>query len=208
MSYLTRIIIVSGLVILASCSSEPALDAPVDPLQSPAATEPGSYDPSLSPLTAQPDSQPSSPPTSPPAMPPAAPLTPTSPPPITPPPPKPTTSAPQKPNPILEEVPDPGVSTKESLEARAVNPAFGKLNAKLTELGYEGVGLEYESTAVLELLTGVFSSPDIKHRKIKRVYTGGGLEYDGPAEAITIGGTTNKAKILTFIKKKVPKRKP
>lgn len=176
------------------------MDAPVDPLQSPAATEPGAYDPSLSPLAAQPDAQVTSPSTSPPVMPPATPLTPTSPPPIT--------SAPQKLNPILEEVPDPGVSKKESLEARAVNPAFGKLNAKLTELGYEGVGLEHESTAVLDLLTGVFSSPEVKNRKIKRVYTGGGLEYDGPAEAITIGGSTNKAKILTFIKKKVPKRKP
>ncbi len=178
------------------------MDAPVDPLQSPAATEPGTYDPALSPLTAQPEVQPGSPAPAPPALPPAAPLTPT------PPPPQPTTSVPQKPNPILEEVPDPGVSKKESLEARAVNPAFGKLNAKLSELGYEGVGLEYESTAVLDLLTGVFSSPDVKNRKIKRVYTGGGLEYDGPAESITIGGTTNKAKILTFIKKKVPKRKP
>lgn len=173
------------------------MDAPVDPLQTPAATEPGAYDPSLSPVTAQPDTQPTSPATAPPAMPPAAPTTS-----------NPTTSNPQKPNPILEEVPDPAVSNKESLDSRAVNPAFGKLNAKLTELGYEGVGLEYESTAVLELLTSVFSSTDVKNRKIKRVYTGGGLEYDGPAEAITIGGTTNKAKILTFIKKKVPKRKP
>jgi hypothetical protein len=177
------------------------MDAPVDPLQTTAATEPGTYDPSASPLTPQPDSsQPGSPLTAPPVMPPAAPLTPTSPPPIAP--------SSSKPNPILEEVPDPGVSKKESLEARSVNPAFGKLNSKLTELGYEGVGLEYESTSVLELLTGIFSSPDVKNRRIKRVYTGGGLEYDGPAEAITIGGTTNKAKILTFIKKKVPKRKP
>ncbi len=184
------------------------MDAPVDPLQTPAATEPGTYDPSVSPLTAEPDSQPSGQSAAPPILPPPAPLTPTSPPPVTAPPPKPTTSVPQKPNPILEEVADPAVSKKDSLDSRAVNPTFGKLNAKLTELGYEGVGLEYESTGVLELLTSVFSSPDAKNRKIKRVYTGGGLEYDGPAEAITIGGTTNKAKILTFIKKKVPKRKP
>lgn len=164
------------------------MDAPVDPLQTPAATEPGAYDPSLSPATSPSESEPGAPATPPPAMPPV--------------------SSPQKPNPILEEVPDPALSNKESLDSRAVNPAFGKLNAKLTELGYEGVGLEYESTAVLELLTSVFSTADVKNRKIKRVYTGGGLEYDGPAEAITIGGTTNKAKILTFIKKKVPKRKP
>lgn len=104
-------------------------------------------------------------------------------------------------NGILEEEP----------ETAPVTPTESPLHAKLMEhlksLGYEGMGLELESNEMLSFLLALFSSPATANRKIKRVYTGQSLEYDPKAEAITIGGTTDKTKVLNFIKKKVPSTK-
>lgn len=111
---------------------------------------------------------------------------------------------PPQPSPVLEEVSDADLSEKK--ESVPVNPAFSKLKTKLNELGYEPIGLEYESTANLTLLYKVFSSAQLKNRRIQRVYTGMDLEYDAKAQALTVGGTQSVAKILAFIRKRVPRR--
>ncbi len=98
----------------------------------------------------------------------------------------------------------------EAEEAPIVNgvaPAFQKLQAKLEELGYEGIGLEHETEDTLAVLLRVFSDPALIKRRIKGVYTGGAMDYDPAPESLTIGGTSDVRAILSFIKKKVPAQK-
>lgn len=109
---------------------------------------------------------------------------------------------------VLEEVTETEAlgTTGAQAGSLAGTPEYEKLKKKLAELGYEGVGLEHEPATVLNLLYSVFSSPDAAKRKIKRVYTGGSMEYDATAQAVTIGGLKTKPKILNFFRKRIPKR--
>ena len=70
----------------------------------------------------------------------------------------------------------------------AVSPALDQCLSTLKARGYDGVGLEYEPVAALELLTKVFSDPKTGKRKIKRVYTGYQMAYDAANQALTVGG--------------------
>jgi hypothetical protein len=88
--------------------------------------------------------------------------------------------------------------------AVTVTPAFAKLIKLLKSKGYEGVGLEFETDATLEILTQVFSDPRTKGRKLKTIYTGAVNAYDSRAASVTIAKTTNAKEILAFITKQVP----
>lgn len=106
------------------------------------------------------------------------------------------------PSPVLEAV-DP-VAEEIPIEPPAVSPALQQLQARFVELGYEGVGMELESPAVLERLLKVFTSPGVSGRKIRSVYTGAAHDYDAAQESLTIGPDVKSA--VAFIKKKVPVR--
>jgi len=97
---------------------------------------------------------------------------------------------------VLEPV-DPAATETPS----AVSPGLAKLLDKLQSLGYEGIGLTYESDATLELLYTVFSDPLAMNRQVRAVYTGLANAYDAKAQSLTIGGASNEKAILAFIKK-------
>jgi len=86
------------------------------------------------------------------------------------------------------------------------SPTLSALLEKLRALGYEGIGLTYESEATLDLLNKVFSSPVAANRQIRSVYTGAITTYDAKPQSLTVGGTSNVPAILSFIQKKVPAR--
>ena len=86
-------------------------------------------------------------------------------------------------------------------------PLLSKRLEKLQALGYEGIGMTYESDATLELLNRVFSDPTTSNRQVRSVYTGLNNAYDVKAQSLTVGGTSSVQAILTFIQKKVPMRK-
>ena len=102
---------------------------------------------------------------------------------------------------VLEPV-DPSASATPS---PSVSPWLPKLMERLTVVGYEGVGLTYESDGTLEMLFKVFSDPLTANRQIRFVYTGLANAYDAKAQSLTVGGTSNVTAILTFIQKKVPR---
>lgn len=116
------------------------------------------------------------------------------------------------PEPTPKPQPKPGTSS--ILEAadegddtpiqNGVAPAFQKLQEKLSQLGYEGIGLDYETEETLALLLRVFSDPALVNRRIKGVYTGGAMDYDPAPESLTISNTNDFKTIIAFIKKKVP----
>ena len=86
------------------------------------------------------------------------------------------------------------------------SPALGNLEEALKKNGAEPVGMEFEDTAVLEMLYRVFSDPRLANRRIKLVYTGLQLSYDRKAESLTVGGTKKESDIIAFILKEVPKK--
>lgn len=91
--------------------------------------------------------------------------------------------------------PDPAPSTN-----------FLRLQELLIKLGYEGVGLAFESDESLQLLTTVFSDPRVANRQIRLVYTGLQMVYDAKYQSLTIGGTTQSSAIIDFIQKDIPLR--
>jgi hypothetical protein len=108
------------------------------------------------------------------------------------------------PSPVLEPV-DP---VAEELPIEAPIPLeLKKLEAKLAELGYEGVGIDVETPEVIAFLLQVFSNSAAANRKIKSVYTGGVNDYDAAQEAFTVGSPRELKTVLAFLKKKVPVRK-
>lgn len=123
-------------------------------------------------------------------------------------------------SPVLEEVPPQAAATPSgsapapeatssttadaSQDAKA-NPAYQELVAQLARLGYQGVGLEYESNASLQLLKSIFSDPRAANRRVRQVYTGLNLAYDAKYSSLTIGGSADAGVILDFIDKKVPR---
>lgn len=86
------------------------------------------------------------------------------------------------------------------------SPLLSNLLEKLRALGYEGIGMTYESDPTLELLGKVFSDPVAANRQIRAVYTGATTTYEAKTQSLTVGGTSNAPAILAFIKKKVPLR--
>lgn len=86
----------------------------------------------------------------------------------------------------------------------AQSPVFQELSATLARLGYQGVGLQYESEGSLQLLKTVFSDPRAAGRKVKLVYTGLHMSYDPKYQSLTIGGSADAGAILDYISKKVP----
>ncbi len=94
----------------------------------------------------------------------------------------------------------------ETPAAPAPSPTLEKLLLLLKSHGYDGIGLEYESEATLELLQRVFSDPKATKRRIKLIYTGLAMSYDALHYSLTIGGSTDVNAILAFIQKNVPSR--
>jgi hypothetical protein len=90
------------------------------------------------------------------------------------------------------------------VEGTTHSPALEKLTQLFTSLGYEGVGLQYESDATLDLLQKVFSDSRTKGHQIKLIYTGLHLAYDSRHQSLTVGGTSDAEMIVSFIQKKVP----
>lgn len=79
-----------------------------------------------------------------------------------------------------------------------------RLKSKLRDLGYESVGMQYESDATLEFLYQVFDNSKAAKRRIKLVYTGLALSYDVGHQSLTIGGTLDPQVVLAFIDRQVP----
>ena len=90
--------------------------------------------------------------------------------------------------------------------APAQGPSYQSLMDGLTSLGYEGMGLQFESEQTLMMLEQVFSDPALAGRKIRLVYTGLEMSYDPQYESITVGGLTRPVDIVNYVKKKIPLR--
>ena len=109
---------------------------------------------------------------------------------------------------VLEAVSENGKTRQMSPRHPRTVPAFEKLTQQLKDLGYEGVGLQYESEPTLALSSKVFSDSRAAGRQIKLVYTGLQMAYDSRHQSFTIGGTASAEAILSFIQKKIPARSP
>ncbi|MCB0403983.1 MAG: hypothetical protein KDD51_04305 [Bdellovibrionales bacterium] len=102
---------------------------------------------------------------------------------------------------LLEKWSEEGPPTdSESLNS----PEFQQLSAKLDALGYQGVGLSFETPEVQKMLTQVFSDPRLVGRKIRLLYTGLAMSYDPKQASLTIGGSMKPAVIVDYIQKHVP----
>jgi hypothetical protein len=100
-----------------------------------------------------------------------------------------------------------GVASATSyMEAPKPSPLLSQLLSTLKPLGYDGIGLEFESDTTLELLNRIFESPRAAGRRIKLMYTGLALSYDPKHESLTVGGTSDLEAILKYIEKNVPAR--
>lgn len=88
----------------------------------------------------------------------------------------------------------------------ATNPLVTNLNEKLQGLGYEALGLQFESDETLLLIGKVFDSAISHDRQIKIIYTGLEMSYDAKHQSLTLGGTKTLSAILSFINKNIPKR--
>jgi hypothetical protein len=106
---------------------------------------------------------------------------------------------------VLEQIEEPPSAVSAEVVATTPetepNQEWPALEALLQKHGYEGVGLQYESTPVLKFLQKVFSDPRAAKRKIKSVYTGAALAYDAEHESLTIGGTQDVEQVFKFIAK-------
>lgn len=87
-----------------------------------------------------------------------------------------------------------------------MSPAYLQLAQHLKTLGYEPVGIQFETNALLELLFQVFQDPRTHNRQITYVYTGLQMTYDKNAQSLTVGGMTNIPMIVAYIQKNVPMR--
>ena len=90
-------------------------------------------------------------------------------------------------------------------EERLVSPNFQKLVSLLKELGYDGVGLQYESVETQNMLYALFSDPKTHDREIQLIYTGAALAYDPRYKSLTIGGSRELPTLLNFIQKIPPR---
>ncbi|MBM4304478.1 MAG: hypothetical protein FJ112_09140 [Deltaproteobacteria bacterium] len=106
----------------------------------------------------------------------------------------------------LEEVND------NSAKADAVdsknNPLVSNISETLKSLGYEALGLSFETDETLLLLGKVFDSPVTHGRKIRIIYTGLQMAYDAKHQSLTISSEKDLATILSFIDRNVPKQIP
>jgi len=102
---------------------------------------------------------------------------------------------------VLEPVVD-GLSPIEP----SIVPEYAKLQLLLQGQGREGIGLEHESSVMLNVLYQVFSSEKLKDRVIHLVYTGQAMAYDPKTAALTVGGREDFQMVLAFIIKNVPRR--
>jgi len=105
---------------------------------------------------------------------------------------------------VLEEVAPEQVN--QDTEKKGANPLVSNINEKLNSLGYEALGLSFESDETLLLLGSVFDSPITHNRQIKIIYTGLMMSYDEKHQSLTINTSKNLASILSFIDKNVPKQ--
>ncbi|MBI4403719.1 MAG: hypothetical protein HY537_06145, partial [Deltaproteobacteria bacterium] len=103
---------------------------------------------------------------------------------------------------VLEPVEDSNIRPLEP----TVSERLTRLLEVLKQAQYEGIGLEFESDGTLELLNHVFSDPRALNRKLKLIYTGLHLAYDGAYESFTVGGSSDPQAILTYIQKNIPCR--
>jgi hypothetical protein len=86
------------------------------------------------------------------------------------------------------------------------DPSLVRLRDLITSMGYEGIGLEFESAEMIEFLSKVFSDKRMAGRDFSLVYTGVGLAYDANAKSLTIGGTRDIQSVVSFVVKKIPMR--
>jgi hypothetical protein len=91
-------------------------------------------------------------------------------------------------------------------EERLISPNFTQLQEQLSSLGYEGVGLQFESLETQSLLMGVFSDLRTHRREIRLVYTGLSMSYDSRHKSLTVGGTSSQEAVIKFIVEKVPQK--
>lgn len=119
---------------------------------------------------------------------------------------EPVSSPPKKPkvSSVLEEV-SPHQENPVVEESKA-NLLVTNISEKLKGLGYEALGLSFESDETLLLLGNVFDSPIVQNRKIKIIYTGLVMSYDAKHQSLTISTSKNLASILSFIEKNVPRQ--
>lgn len=110
-------------------------------------------------------------------------------------------TSPEHPSEVLEPVED-----KNSFAQEAMNPAYLQLAQVLKSLGYEPIGIQYETQPVIEVLNKVFLDPRTHNRVIALLYTGLQMSYDKSAQSLTIGGTSNISAIVAYIQKNVPLR--
>jgi hypothetical protein len=116
-------------------------------------------------------------------------------------------SSPDSPSSVLEPVEEPTAAAEVAAEPVVAAPTpASPLLEQLRQLGYQGLGMEFEDPKVLALLTKVFASPEAQNLDLKLVYTGMRMQYDASQKSITIGGTRDIKVILAFLKKNVPKR--
>lgn len=115
---------------------------------------------------------------------------------------------PEAPSDVLEPVEE--VSTPEQPSAPTQDnpsefvdgpPEYRALTELLHSLGYQGVGLQYESPEVLQFLQEVFRDPRAAGLSLKRVYTGLEMAYDTEHQSLTVGGTRDKEAVIAFLLK-------
>ena len=111
-----------------------------------------------------------------------------------------------KPSGALEEVKKESEPFSETQGAAPDNPLLVNINERLQSLGYEGLGLQFETDETLLLLGRIFDSPMSQNRQIKILYTGLAMSYDPKHRSLTIGGGKDLKVILDFMDKNIPKR--
>ena len=105
---------------------------------------------------------------------------------------------------ILEEIrPEEGSTNQVRVSD---NPLVIHISAKLQSLGYEALGLQFETDGTLLLLGKIFDSPVSHERQIRIIYTGLAMSYDSKHQSLTIGESKDLGSILIFIDKNIPKR--
>jgi hypothetical protein len=121
---------------------------------------------------------------------------------------KPFTNNPSKVPGVLGEVNQGGEQSQssESKAGSSENLLLANINEKLKSLGYEALGLQFESDETLLLLGKVFDSPVSHNRQIRIVYTGLEMSYDIGHQSLTIGGRKDLKSILNYIQKNIPSR--
>lgn len=102
-------------------------------------------------------------------------------------------------NPVLEPA---EAESEKPIQTRPAN--YEKLMGLLSNLGYEGVGLEYDDEKTIDLLIAIFSDPRAKGLKLRLVYTGLTMSFDVAQDSLTIGGVSNAQSALEFMRKHIP----